>query len=268
MDKKVEKILKDAAPVFGVCPFSAVKDRLISCRASARLPQNAVSIIVAAFPYYLGEDGYDGLNISRYAAVTDYHALVGERLNEAAKQLNELFPSEHFAAFADNSPIPEVEAAVRACIGVIGKNGLLINRDYGSWVFIGEIVTTLDLTDNAASSPALCVGCDRCVEACPTGALSGGSVDREKCLSDITQRKGELTDEQKLLMQKHKCAWGCDICQSVCPMNKSAKTTPIKEFICSAKPNAVSGMEIDDRAFAWRGRTVIERNLGIIEQKP
>ncbi len=265
MKNKFETIIKDEVPVFGVCGFEKVSQNLISCRALGRLPEDPKYVIVAAFPYYLGEEKYRGLNISRYAVVADYHKVVGDRLGRAAAGLRAAFPGESFEAFADNSPIPEVLAAVNAGIGVRGKNGLLITEKYGSWVFIGEIVTTLDLSEYVTENKETeCIGCGRCVDACPTKALSGQGVDKQKCLSDITQRKGELTPEQEQLIRKYNCVWGCDICQNICPMNKNAERTPIEEFILSSDPTARSGMDIDGRAFAWRGRAVIERNIKII----
>ncbi|MCR4615860.1 MAG: DUF1730 domain-containing protein [Clostridiales bacterium] len=266
MKNEIEKIIKKEVPVFGVCSFERVTENLINCRAAGRLPDNSRYVIVTVFPYYLGEEKYKGLNISRYAVVADYHRVVNDRLNRAAAELRALFPDERFEVFADNSPIPEVLAAVNAGIGVRGKNGLLITEKYGSWVFIGEIVTTLDMSDFVAEPKKTeCINCGKCVSACPTRALSGQGVDKQRCLSDITQRKGELTPEQEELIRKYNCAWGCDICQNICPMNTNAERTPIEEFISSSEPTARSGMDIDGRAFAWRGRAVIERNIKIIE---
>ena len=90
--------------------------------------------------------------------------------------------------------------------------------------------------------------------------MSGQGVKKESCLSDINQRKGELTPENVELIKNSGCVWGCDVCQDVCPMNRNIAVTPIKEFIETAVSYFETGDNIDNRAYAWRGRKVIERN--------
>lgn len=259
------KILSEVSPLYGFCPFDEIKDKLISCRAMNRLPEKAATVIIFAFPYLLPEEMYEGSNVSKYAAVEDYHGVVPPRLEKAAEELKKMYPGEEFACFSDNSPIPEVYCAARAGVGVRGKNGLLITKKYGSFVFLGEIVTTLALSSPIKKSGG-CLDCGLCAAACPTGAIEGGIINREKCLSDITQRKGELTEEQKDLIRKSGCAWGCDICQNVCPMNRSAEPG-LDEFINSASPVVTKDTPIEGRAFAWRGEKVIRRNLEITDNK-
>lgn len=250
------------SPLWGSCSFDKIKEGLIDCRAKSRIPQNAESVIVACFPYLLGEDDYKGINISKYAVVTDYHDVALNRLNSAVEKLKELYPDEEFAAFADNSPIPEVRAACIAGLGVRGLNSLLITKKYGSYVFIGEIVTTLqlDAENHAVNS---CIKCKKCIEACPSGAINENGFNKSVCLSEITQKKGELTEKEKELMILCGCVWGCDICQDVCPMNKNAAATEINEFISSPIPCIEEGCTLDGRAYEWRGRKVIERNLSL-----
>ncbi len=260
-----EKILSRVSPVWGVCPFNKLgREHLIECRAIQRLPENPQTIIVFAFPYLLPEDKYDGLNVSKYAAVPDYHGIVGARLEKAAEELRAKYPGEEFVYFADNSPIPEVSAAVLAGIGVRGANSLLITPEYGSFVVLGEIVTSMKIETEAVVN-AGCTGCGACERACPVGAIKGGVIDTEKCLSRVTQKKGELTEEEKELIRKSGCAWGCDICQNVCPMNKNAVATGITEFTDGVISGVDESTPIEGRAFAWRGEKVIRRNLKIIE---
>lgn len=252
--------LSDVLPC-GVCGFSNVGE-LIECRNKSRIPQNAQSVIVYLFPYYLGEDFYEGSNISKYAVPKDYHLVAGDILGKITDELKQTYPQNSFVYFCDNSPIKEVNAAVLCGLGVKGKNSLLINEKYGSFCFIGEIVTDLKM-EYTLPEDRTCLSCSLCEKNCPNKALHSYKVDVEKCLSDITQRKGNLTDEQQRLLRESGCIWGCDICQDVCPMNKNVAVTPIKEFIENAKSSYELNDDISDRAFNWRGKAVIDRNLEI-----
>ena len=257
-----EKILSDITPVFGFCSFKSIENNLIKCRALSRIPQNPKTVIVCLFPYNLGEEKYIGSDISKYAVVPDYHDVVTELLNKACNRLKENYPDEEFIPFTDNSPIPEVRAAVIASLGVKGKNGLLINKDYGSWVFIGSIVTTKKYSfyENIITE---CIGCNKCINSCPTGSITENGINIATCLSDITQRKGELTEEQQKIIIDSGCIWGCDICQNVCPMNQNIKINPLKAFTADVRLKA-DAENLDGRAYAWRGKKTIERNIKII----
>ena len=260
-----EKILNEITPVFGFCPFDKVKDSLIKCRALNNIPENAKTVIVMLFPYNLGDEAYEGSDISRYAVVPDYHDVIGQLLTETAQKLQSTYPDEDFVAFTDNSPIPEVKAAMLAGLGVKGLNGLFINKEFGSWVFIGEIVTTKDYNYTDISEK-FCIKCRKCISACPTNAISETGIDTTRCLSFITQKKGELAPEQAQLIKDSGCAWGCDVCQNVCPMNNGAKAEPLEIFKKGAEINARTDSDISDRAYAWRGETVIKRNLEILKK--
>ncbi len=257
--------MNSVSPLWGICNYSDIKENLIKCRAQNRLPEKPESVIVACFPYLLSEDNYTDSNISKYAVVTDYHDVAISRLQKACDELAKLCPQNSFVPFADNSPIPEVRAAVLADLGVKGENSLLITKEYGSYVFLGEIVTDLPL-EAAKSKMNFCFRCGKCTAACPAHAISQSGVDGEKCLSAITQKKGVLTDSEKELMIKCGCVWGCDICQDVCPMNKTAATAPVAEFTANPIPMLTTETELEGRAYAWRGKKVIERNLSIINQ--
>lgn len=250
------------SPLWGICPFDKIKNNLIECRAKSRLPENAKTVIVACFPYLLEDEEYKDRNISKYAVVTDYHTVALGRLEKAAEMLRILYPDNHFAVFADNSPIPEVRAACGAGLGVRGINTLLITEKYGSYVFIGEIVTDLEIktTDNKIKA---CIGCKKCIDACPVKAISEIAFNKKSCLSAVTQKKGELSAEEEKLMKECGCVWGCDICQDICPMNKNAAKTEMKEFLSSPVPHVSESCKLDGRAYEWRGRKVIERNIRI-----
>lgn len=257
---------KEAFP-FGICSFEQILPCL-ECRAKQRIPQDAASVLVCLFPYYTGE--HKERNISRYAMVTDYHMIAREYLNRFCKALQEVFPQNQFEPFTDNSPIREVSAAFHAGLGRRGKNGLILHPKYGSYVFIGEVVTDLVLQPDQPLNPGECIGCGKCQNVCPQGALqSDGSVCLERCRSHITQKKGELTDWEIGQIQDGGLIWGCDICNDVCPMNQEAKVlTPIPEFLESAV--AVLDAQIAERllktrAYNYRGKKTILRNIQLLE---
>ncbi len=252
--KTIDKIIKNnSIKLFGFCDFSKLD--LLDCRAKSRIPENAKTVIMLAFPYKLPDEYYKNLNISKYAVVKDYHLVLGDYLTKITGELRAAFPSEKFEWFSDNSPIPEVDAAVKSGIGVKGDNGLLITKDYGSWVFLGEIVTTLktDATDYNGE----CLHCGMCKQNCDV--VCGDK--KKNCLSSLTQAKGELTPDTVKIMKQRKTLWGCDLCQDICPMNVNIKTEPIKEFLDDVISEVRSDVEIENRAFGWRGKKVIERNI-------
>jgi len=173
--------------------------------------------------------------ISRYAWGRDYHEVLWERLNALAASLRERFP-EPFAARAhsDTGPVAEHIFAKYAGLGWLGKNTLLLNEALGSWLFLGVILTSLDLAPSLApaeSPPAdLCGNCRQCLDACPTGALVEPYVlDARRCISYLTiELRGNIPQEFREAMGRH--VYGCDICQDVCPFNRKAPVTELREF--------------------------------------
>ncbi len=198
--------MDEITPLWGTVSFDKIKDGIINCRAKSRLPENARNVIVACFPYLLSKESYKNCNISKYAVVTDYHEVALRRLNNAVEKLKSIYPENKFSAFADNSPIPEVRAASLANLGVKGMNTLLITENFGSYVFIGEIVTDLDIKCTAFSEKK-CIGCKKCIEVCPTGAISEKGFNKDLCLSHITQKKGSLSEKEESFMLKCGCVW-------------------------------------------------------------
>lgn len=261
MEKKQQKVditnimSTNNMPYISVCEFNFVKDKLINCRKIAEIPRNAKSIILAIFPYKVNET--PPKKISRYAAVPDYHKVCEKMLSAAKKQLSERFPTNEFCFFIDNSPIPEVAAAAHSGLGVLGQNGLLIHEKYGSYVFIGEIVTDLEI--EADKGDKKCLDCGQCKSACPT------KLRKETCLSAVNQQKKPLSDTQIQQIKQTGYIWGCDICSEVCPMNKNIPTTYIKEFIDGYRNDYIDGEAIDNRAYAWRGPEIIKRNAMLIK---
>jgi len=249
---------------YGICRFNDALP-LIQCRACSRLPANPNSIIVCLLPYYIGE--YPDRNISRYCIADDYHITGGEILSDICADLTAQFAGEQFVWFIDNSPINEVVAANKAGLGVIGLNNQLINDAFGSYVFIGCIVSTAVFKSSIPSNGE-CLNCKKCIAACPTGALSENGFKKEICRSNITQKKGKLTEFEAEQIRRGGFAWGCDICNDVCPMNSGKLKSNLPQFYKNitymlTKDNLNN--IIKQKAYGYRGIKVLERNLNILE---
>ena len=259
------------AAAWGGLPFSELAADMTEAaveKATALCP-NPRTVLVAAFPYYAGDRPG---NLSLYARGRDYHQVVTEKLNTICDILREKYENGVFLPAADNSPLPERQAAWRCGIGLRGKNGLVILPPYGSYVFLGTILTdvALDLEPRTASLD--CVGCGKCLAACPGGALGEDGVNLSRCLSGLTQKKGELTGEEEALLKAHPLIWGCDCCQRACPYNASPELSPLPEFR-EGLVDVLDGADLEgqtnrsfreqygDRAFAWRGPAPLRRNL-------
>lgn len=161
--------------------------------------------------------------IARYAQGDDYHDAMKSRLHQLCDRLRVEYPGHEFRAFVDTAPVHERELAQRAGLGWIGKNTLLINPRRGSWMFLGGVLTTLDLLPPSAQSlkppePDHCGTCTRCIDACPTAAITPYSVDARKCISYLTiEHRSEIPKE--LGERFGEWLYGCDVCQEVCPHN-------------------------------------------------
>lgn len=213
-------------------------------------------------------------HLCRYARGKDYHAVIREAL---APICAALAGEGAFARpTADVSPLPEVLAAEMAGIGRRGKHGLLLVPGYGSWIFLGTILTDAAPDLPVQTAPDLCTGCGACLKACPTGVLAG--EDRAgvgaQCLSWITQKPGALTPEEEALILKSGCFWGCDRCQEVCPVNRAAAVTHVPGFrddlLYTLDRADLEGLSrkmltarMPDRAFTWKGPAVLRRNLSL-----
>ena len=187
----------------------------------ALLVPGARSIIALGTPYKTKESTG---RISNYAWGDDYHRLIGRRLKSLWDGLLVAFPGIEGRTFVDTAPILEREVAARAGLGWIGKHTLLINKRYGSYVFLAEIITTLTLPPDLPGS-AHCGSCTRCLDACPTDAFpQPGVLDASRCISYLTiEHRGPI--EPALGSQLGGWVYGCDICQQVCPWNRKAPGT-------------------------------------------
>jgi epoxyqueuosine reductase len=173
--------------------------------------------------------------ISRYAWGDDYHHVLGEKLDALIQHLRGEFSAPFEArAYVDTGPIVERVAAKYAGLGWLAKNTCLINEEQGSWLFLGVIVTSLDLAPPRAltETPAadLCGNCSLCIDACPTGAIVEPYVlDPRRCISYLTiELRGAIPLEFREPIGKH--VFGCDICQDVCPWNRRAPVTALPNF--------------------------------------
>ena len=267
MENKIKELLEaEGIYLFGACPLS-------ECTVTKKylLEKNGISdgsVILFAIPYFTRSSADESRNISAYAVCRDYHAYTKELEERLSKKLNEAFPNNRFAFFSDHSPIDERDAATKCKIGFFGKNRLLITERYSSYIFLAEIVTDAILSIDGGETRSSCIGCSKCISACPMNC--DGAAE---CLSAITQKKNALSEEEIALMQKHKTFWGCDVCQEVCPHTKKAiESGSIFSKIAYFSDNAIphltkelvenmSDDEFSKRAYSWRGRSVILRNL-------
>lgn len=226
------------------------------------------SVLVALFPYYAGET--ENANLSRYARSPDYHRTVRKYLTPIADAVNDRIPQAEATVLVDSHPLPERELAVRAGLGFIGKNGCLIHPVYGSYVFIGLIRTSVLLEEDAPCTDS-CLGCGRCAAVCPANLLTG-SFDPDRCLSALTQKRGDFTAEEETAYLRGNLIWGCDRCQEVCPHNRDLPLTPIPELkekmITRLSASDLEGLsdrgfrrQYGEYAFSWRGLAPLKRNL-------
>jgi epoxyqueuosine reductase len=195
----------------------------------------ARSVIVVAMNYAGGENGpADDPRlpiIARYARGLDYHTVFEEKLEQLAGAIHELAGNTgDTRCYVDYGPVLERDHAQRAGIGWIGKNTCLIHPAFGSYIFIGEILTTAELQTDDAFLPDHCGTCDRCIWACPTGAIEGPRVlDARLCISYLTiELRGPIPIELRPAIGNR--IFGCDICQEVCPWNKEAPQTDEPRF--------------------------------------
>ena len=178
-------------------------------------------------PHTADFDSYERGWISRYAWGEDYHHLVRERLAQLTARLQAVEPFDAKIC-CDTAPLLERTYARAAGLGWIGRNTCLIHEGQGSWFFLGEILTSLDLPTPAAPAPDRCGTCRRCIDACPTTAIvpttEGWAVDSRRCISYFTiELRGAIPEEHRAQAGGH--LFGCDICQDVCPWNRKATFT-------------------------------------------
>ncbi len=252
----------------------APQDRNAAIDPSLVLPK-AQSIICTAISYNNEIGNSTGPRIARYARVQDYHRVFTGKLNQLGQYLQELTGAQ-FRVCVDTGPLFDREAAYLAGIGFYGKNNCIIHPELGSWVFLGEIVTTYPLPATGVSPlVSACGDCQRCLQACPTQALGPYRLDYTKCLSYLTQSKEFIPLD--LWPQYENTLYGCDRCQEVCPKNRRVPVNCHWEFAPLApftQPMDLARLlELSNRDFreifgatpmGWAGKAVLQRNAVIV----
>ncbi len=237
-------------------------------------PKSIISIALA-YPSELKEplkstrDNRRGF-FARASWGIDYHTILSQKMDDLVAYIKEEAGTSQFKPMVDTGELPDVAAAQRAGLGFIGKNGLLITEEFGSWVYLGEIITDLEFEPDQPV-PNGCGDCTRCIDACPTNALLGdGRMNAQLCLSYQTQTKGYMPEEFRRPMTH--VIYGCDICQYVCPYNQGKdfhrhpEMEPDPELVQPAlKPLlTISNKEFKESfgqmAGSWRGKKPLQRN--------
>ena len=193
---------------------------------------DAVSLISVGMNYFSGntqDDLKSKFKFSNYAWGEDYHSLIKDRLQILLKWIKNTSEEIEGVACVDTSPIMEKSWAQKAGLGWQGKHTNLISRDYGSWLFLGEIILNIPLDYDKPFIEDLCGSCTACIDACPTNAITSYQLDSNKCISYRTiEHRGEFNENENNLDD---WIYGCDICQEVCPWNeKFSKISPEKSF--------------------------------------
>ncbi|TDF97245.1 tRNA epoxyqueuosine(34) reductase QueG [Paenibacillus piri] len=238
-------------------------------------PKSIISIAVA-YPSKLNDaprsekGAYRGI-LSRSAWGMDYHHVLRNRLQRLEAWIRERLPEARMESMVDTGSLSDRAVAERAGIGWIGSNCSVITPEFGSWVYLGEMITNLPLPPDTPVTES-CGDCTLCIDACPTGALVGpGQLNAQRCISFVTQTKGHIEDDS--LKQKiGNRLYGCDTCQIVCPKNKGKNWTHHEELQPDpeqAKPLLLPLLHMSNREFkerfgtsaaAWRGKKPIQRN--------
>ncbi len=198
-----------------------------------QLVSGAQSIISTLLSYKLEGEGVwtEIPKISRYAVFRDYHFVLKERLFRLLSLLQKEVGEVHGRALVDSAPFLDRYWAMRAGLGWLGKQSLLISPRLGSFTFIGSLVVDIEIETSKNAVKNRCGNCHQCIDACPTGALLGnGLIDARKCIAYLTiEKKTHLTPEERNTLNGW--AYGCDCCQDACPWNKRAPETRISDEI-------------------------------------
>lgn len=208
----------------------------------AELLPGARSVVVVALNYYTPHEHPDDPaagKISRYAWGDDYHDVLTEKLRELLARVQELAPGARGKVCVDAQPSMDKAWAVRAGLGWIGKHSNLITRDYGSWLFLGELLLDVEVEPDAGREEDHCGTCTLCLDSCPTGAIvEPYVVDSGRCISYATIELREPELPAAVAPRLDGWLYGCDVCQDVCPWNRFERPTDEPRF--EPRPGAVS----------------------------
>lgn len=242
-----------------------------------RLLRDARAVICIAVPYAVTVPQQGAPlrgRVSNYSWSPDYHLRVRALLAAVARVIDEAAGAPVTAIACDTRPLAERALAARSGLGWVGKHTNLISSALGSFVFLGEVVTTLELPVDAPLRKT-CGACARCVDACPTRALRGDyTIDANRCISDLTQRTDSIPRDMRPMLGDW--VWGCDICQTVCPPTRRAgevgspRDAPLDAQF--ARPSLVALLQLRSgdfkrryrrTAMGWRGAAVLRRNAAV-----
>jgi len=208
----------------------------------------AASVICVGINYFvpLEEPPAGHARVARYALGTDYHEVIKSRLHRLADWIREIAPEAKTRCSVDTAPVMEKELSARAGIGWVGKNTCLINEKIGSWILLGEVLTTLALPADE-SAVDRCGSCRRCIDACPTDAIREPyQLDARRCISYLTiEHRGQI--DRDLAAKFGDWIYGCDICQDVCPWNRDPPTAGDPEL----QPRWADGSLDPERVMRW-----------------
>ncbi|HFH9837102.1 TPA: tRNA epoxyqueuosine(34) reductase QueG [Streptococcus suis] len=236
--------------------------------ASAR----TIISIAVAYPRHLPQQPqktqYKRGKITPNSWGLDYHYILQDKLERLARGIEKLTDGLEYKAMVDTGALVDTAVARRAGIGFIGKNGLVISKEYGSYMFLGELITNLEIEPDSPVDYD-CGDCNRCVAACPTACLLGdGTMNARRCLSFQTQDKGMMDLEFRKKIKT--VIYGCDICQICCPYNKGISSPEVVAIDPDlAQPELIPFLELSNGQFkekfgmiagSWRGKNILQRN--------
>jgi epoxyqueuosine reductase len=195
--------------------------------------------------------------VSRYALGRDYHKVMRNRLQRLARQIESAVGPFGYRAFVDSAPVMEKALAEKAGLGWIGKHSNLLNREAGSWFFLGELYTDLPLPVDRPVGEH-CGSCQACIDCCPTRAIVAPyRVDARRCISYLTiELRGAIPEPLRPLLGNR--IYGCDDCQQVCPWNRFARPTPEQDFLPRHGLDRATLLQL----FAWSEETFLARTEG------
>lgn len=237
-------------------------------------PKSIISIGLAYPSQTKFSDDYDKSEkrgkFSRASWGLDYHYILRDKLKQLAQFIENQVPKARTQYMVDTGQLVDVAVAYRAGLGFIGKNGLLISKEYGSWLYLGEIITNLEFEPDPLVDYD-CGDCNRCITACPTQALLGdGRMNAKRCLSYQTQTKTLMPLEYRRKMST--VIYGCDICQLVCPYNQGIDIhdhPEMEPILDQVYPQLKPLLTLSNRQFkekfgplagSWRGKKPLQRN--------
>ncbi len=224
--------------------------------------EDAKSVVVTGLSYYTDniQKNAGAPIISRYAFGTDYHILIEKKLEKLLAYTRSICPDATGKYFVDSAPFLEKAWASEAGLGWQGKHSIVINKDIGSFFFIGVLILSIGLEYDNPFKRDYCGNCALCIDKCPTGAINGNrTIDARKCIANLTiENRGPIPED--LVPRLGNRVYGCDLCQEVCPWNRDIKNTKTREFDL---PEIIRDMSPDD----WLNLTE-ERFHNLFDKSP